>query len=200
MNCANCAAPISDDAKYCSNCGYMLESFGTPQLIVKPLFSPLSVLISVIPVQIFFTLWGTVVFGIVSFFLIDYFELTINPWIVAIIIGAIFFILTPAIATFLILQRYSRTEYRFYRDHLECEEGLFSTQHKIINLDNIIEVNLQQSFWDRLFNLGTIVLSTAAKGEKTGSLRSGIRIVDIPQPKDAYRAIQRIIDLAHARK
>lgn len=187
---------MTDNANFCPQCGHALDEKSNPRLVIRPFFTPLSVIISLIPLQIFFTFWGAVVFGIAGFFLIEYFELSIDPWILALIFGILFFIFTPVVATYILLQRYSRTEYRFYPDRLDYEEGFYTMQQKSIGLTHIIEVNLIQGFWKRLFDLGTIILSTPATGEKSGSPKSGIRIPDVQRPHETYRRIKQIIEAA----
>ncbi len=199
MYCNNCGLNISDNARYCPQCGNALDQSSAPSLIIRPFFTPFSVVLSLIPLQIFFTIWGAVVFGIAGFFIIEYLELSINPWTFALVFGIIFFIFTPVTAAYIVLQRYSRTEYRFYPDRLEYEEGFYTGQQKSVGIEYIIEVNLIQGFWKRLFDLGTIVLSTAATGEKSGSPRSGIRIPDVHRPYEAYRAIKHIIEAARSK-
>lgn len=199
MYCNNCGKDVAENAYYCPQCGHSLDNSSAPRLIVRPLFTPLSAVLSLIPLQIFFTIWGAVVFGIAGFFLIEYFDLSINPWLVALVFGIIFFILTPVVATYLLLQHYSRTEYRFYSNRLDYEEGFYTLQQKSIDIGHIIEVNLMQGFWKRLFDQGTIILSTAATGEKSGSPKSGIRIPDVHRPHEVYRAIKQIIAAAKSK-
>lgn len=198
MICANCAAPVPDNAHFCPHCGYSLKN-ATPQLVIKPFFTPLHVFVSIIPIQIFFSIWGATIFGIVGFFIIEYFGLEINPWYVALITGILFLIFTPLVAAYIIFQRYSTTEYRFYHDHLDCQEGFWPLQHKTINLEHIIELHMIQRFWQRLFNLGTIVLSTAAS-DKFKQTFGGIKMVDIHKPQEVYWSIKRIIESAQSAK
>jgi membrane protein YdbS with pleckstrin-like domain len=200
MFCNNCGADIQPDAQYCPRCGIAVGDDTKPRIVIRPFFTPLNVLVSLIPLQLFFTLWGAVVFGIAGFFFIEYFELSINPWVLTLVFGILFFIFTPVIATYLLLQRYSRTEYRFYSDRLDYEEGFYAIQHKTIGLEHIIEVNMTQGFWKRLFDLGTIILSTAATGEKAGSPRSGIRIPDVQRLHETYRAVKRLIEAGKSKR
>lgn len=194
MYCNNCGTDIAENARYCPQCGNSLDTNSAPRLVIRPFFTPLRAVVSLIPLQIFFTIWGAAVFGIAGFFLIEYLELSINPWTLALVFGIIFFIFTPVVATYILLQRYSRTEYRFYSDRLDYEEGFYTMQEKSIDLEYIIEINLMQGFWKKLFDLGTIILSTAATGEKSGAPKSGIRIPDVRRPYETYQTIKQIIE------
>jgi membrane protein YdbS with pleckstrin-like domain len=200
MYCHNCGNELGSEVPYCPSCGIRQidategENTRDALVVIKPFFTPLNILVSVIPLQLFFTLWGAVVFGIAGFFAIQYLDLAIDPWNVALVFGCLFFIFTPVIAMYLLIQRYARTEYRFFAERLDYHEGFYSTEEKSIGYEHIIEINLVRGFWKRLFNLGTIVLSTAATGDTLGPSRSGIRIPDVQAPRETYRSIKRIID------
>lgn len=200
MYCYNCGNELGTEVPYCPSCG--ARQLDAPEggsardtlVLIKPFFTPLNIFVSVIPLQLFFTLWGTVVFGIAGFFVIQYLELSIDPWTVALVFGCLFFIFTPVIAMYVLTQRYARAEYRFLSDRLDYREGFYSTEEKSIGYEHIIEVNLVRGFWKRLFNLGTIVLSTTTTGNTVGLSRSGIRIPDIQTPQAVYHSIKRVID------
>jgi membrane protein YdbS with pleckstrin-like domain len=199
MYCHNCGNELGSEVLYCPSCGAQQldapegESARGALVVIKPFFTPLNIFVSVIPLQLFFTLWGAVVFGIAGFFAIQYLELDVNPWTVALVLGCLFFVFTPVIAMYVLIQRYARTEYRFFADRLDYREGFYSTEEKSIGYEHIIEVSLVRGFWKRLFNLGTIVLSTATTGDTLGPSRSGIRIPDVQAPQENYRTIRRII-------
>jgi len=200
MYCHNCGIEVGTESLYCPSCGTsQIDTPGTtggrdPMVIIKPFFTPLNIFVSIIPLQLFFTLWGGVVFGIAAFFLFQYFEIAADPWMAAIVIAGIFFVVTPVVAMYLMVQRYSRTEYRFYAERLDYHEGFYATDEKTIGFEHILEVSLIRGFWKRLFNLGTIILSTAATGDRLGPSRSGIRIPDVQWPGETYRKIRRIIE------
>jgi membrane protein YdbS with pleckstrin-like domain len=59
---------------------------------------------------------------------------------------------------------YSRTEYRFFADRLEFEEGFFSINKKVIKFRDVKEVTLRKGFLQRFYDLGTIYLATLATG------------------------------------
>jgi membrane protein YdbS with pleckstrin-like domain len=200
MYCYNCGNELGTEVPYCTSCG--VQQLDAPEggsardarVVIKPFFTPLNIFVSVIPLQLFFTLWGAAVFGIAGFFVIQYFELGVDPWTVALVFGCLFFVFTPVIAMYMLTQRYARAEYRFFADRLDYREGFYSTEEKSIGYKHIIEVNLVRSFWKRLFNLGTIVLSTAANGNTTGPSRSGIRIPDVQAPHATYNSVKRVIE------
>lgn len=200
MYCHNCGNELGSEALFCPSCGTRQSE--APEggnvrealVVIKPFFTPLNILVSIIPLQLFFTFWGAVVFGIAGFFIIQYLELAIDAWTVALDFGCLFFVFTPVIAMYILIQRYTHTEYRFFTDRLDYREGFYTSEEKSIGYEHIIEVNLVRGFWKRLFDLGTIVLSTAATGDTLGPSRSGIRIPDAQAPQETYRTIKRIIE------
>ena len=68
-------------------------------------------------------------------------EISQTPFI---IFGALAFLGVPVVAYFGKQLNYSRTEYRFFADRLEFEEGFFSINKKVINFRNVKEVTLRK--------------------------------------------------------
>ena len=61
----------------------------------------------------------------------------------------------PAIAYFGKKLNYSRTEYRFFHNRLEFEEGFFSINKKVIKYRDVKEVTLRKGIFQRIYGLGT---------------------------------------------
>ena len=78
--------------------------------------------------------------------------------------GGLAFFGVPAVAYIGKKLNYSRTEYRFFADHLEFEEGFFSINKKVINFRDVKEVTLRKGILQRIYGLGTIYLATLATG------------------------------------
>ena len=85
-----------------------------------------------------------------------------------VLFGALGFFGVPAIAYMGKKLNYSRTEYRFFSDHLEFEEGFFSINKKVIRYRDVREVTLHKGFFQRMYGLGTIYLATLATGSGYG--------------------------------
>src|ERR1700689_2897770 len=90
---------------------------------VRPVFIGWITLLVQLPLQLFFTIWAGTFFG-------GMFQMTAlfargsqTPFI---IFGAIGFFGVPGVAYLGKKLNYGRTEYRFYTDRLEFEEGFFS--------------------------------------------------------------------------
>lgn len=128
-----------------------------------------------------------------------------------IIFGAIGFFGVPAVAYLGKKLNYSRTEYRFFADHLEFEEGFFSINEKVIRYRDVREVTLHKGMFQRLYGLGTIYLATLATGtsswgNNSGSFNpfnalgfgnvsaSGVSVRDIPDPDQMFEKIRQLVD------
>jgi membrane protein YdbS with pleckstrin-like domain len=169
---------------------------------VRPVFVGWITLLIQLPIQLFLTLWAAFFFGgmITSFHLFP--KGSTAPFI---LFGAIAFFSVPAVAYLGKMLNYSRTQYCFYPDRLEFEEGFFSVNKKVIRLCDVREVTLHKGFLQRLYGLGTIYLATLATGTNTnyrpfaafgfGNLSaSGVSVRDVRDPDQVYQSIRQFID------
>jgi membrane protein YdbS with pleckstrin-like domain len=169
---------------------------------VRPVFVGWITLLIQLPLQLFFTFWAGGFFG-------GMFELTglfaRNSAAPFIICGVIAFFGIPAVAYVGKKLNYSRTEYRFFTDHLEFEEGFFSINKKVIRFRDVKEVTLRKGIFQRLYGLGTIYLATLATGSSPsfnpfialgfGNISgSGINVRDIGEPDQAFDKIRQLVD------
>ena len=169
---------------------------------VRPIFIGWITLLTQLPMQLFFTIWAGLFFGGMSQFTGLFAPGTPMPFIVC---GAIAFFGVPAVAYFGKMLNYSRTEYRFFADHLEFEEGFFSINKKVIRFRDVKEVTLQKGFFQRIYGLGTIYLATLATGSAPsfrpafalgfGNVSgSGISVRDIADPDQTFDRIRKLVD------
>ncbi len=208
MYCSNCGSKVNPGGKFCSSCGtpvnaahktkktgYRLKSkSGGPLLVTKPTFIPWVTIVSVLPIQIFFTIWAGFFFGGLSLFAVQFFNLKLPAWSTFIFFGILFFFGIPVVFYIAKKNTYAKTEYRFFQDKLEYYEGFFTVEEKSISYKNIVEVNLRQGIIQKKYGLGTILLSTPATGHQTGVSRSGKRILDIKEPRKIYKKVKELID------
>jgi uncharacterized membrane protein YdbT with pleckstrin-like domain len=173
---------------------------------VRPVFIGWITLLVQLPLQLFFTIWAGTFFG-------GMFQMTAlfargsqTPFI---IFGAMAFFGVPAVAYFGKKLNYSRTEYRFYTDRLEFEEGFFSINKKVIRFRDIKEVTLRKGILQRIYGLGTIYLATLATGSGQsfrpfvalgfGNVSgSGISVRDTVDPDQTFDRIRQLVDACRA--
>ena len=170
--------------------------------IERPTFVGWIVLLTQIPFQLFMTFWAGMFFG--------GFAQTLGgfrgeaPFI---LFGLIAFIGIPLVTYFGKKLNYGRTEYKFFDEYLEFEEGFFSQNRKIVRYRDILEVSLRKGVLQRAYNLGTIYLGTLATGSASQSnsfstlgfgniSASGVGIKDILDPEVTYDRIRKLVDAA----
>lgn len=154
------------------------------------------------PLQLFLTFWAGGFFGGLALATGLFAR---SSWIPFVLFGGLAFIGIPAVAYFGKKLNYSRTEYRFFTDHLEFEEGFFSINRKVIKYRDAKEVTLRKGIFQRLYGLGTIYLATLATGSSPGFSpfvalgfgnisASGISVRDISNPDRAFDRIRQLVD------
>ncbi len=168
--------------------------------VEHPIFIGWIALVTQLPIHLFLTFWAGGFFG----------ALTRNamglqghaPFIVC---GLVAFIGIPCVAVVGKKLTYSTTEYRFYKDRLEFEEGFFSRSRKVIAYRDIRETSLRSGLLQRTCGLGTIYLATLATGSSTqanpfqtfgfGNVSaSGVAVKDVPDPDVAFEQVRALID------
>jgi uncharacterized membrane protein YdbT with pleckstrin-like domain len=172
---------------------------------VRPVFIGWITFLAQLPLQLFLTVWAGMFFGGISKTFLPFPRDSHTPFIV---FGALAFFGVPIVAYFGKQLNYSRTEYRFFADRLEFEEGFFSINKKVINFRNVKEVTLRKGLLQRIYGLGTIYLATLATGSTPRSnpfvalgfgnvSASGINVRDVRDPDEMYEKVRRLVDAAN---
>ena len=201
MYCRKCGLEMQNDSNFCGKCGTpanevsrpAISESNIPVLTLKPVFVPWAVMLAILPIHIFMTIWGGGFFGGFSMFAVKALGLDLPGWFTFVFFGALFFFAIPIITYSAQKKTYANTEYRFYQTKLDYFEGFFTTEEKTINYKNITEVNLVKGIVQKKYDLGTIVLSTPATGFSSGRARSGIRVQDIPDADQVYQRVKGLI-------
>jgi membrane protein YdbS with pleckstrin-like domain len=209
MYCSECGKEISESAKFCPECGAPIkvpeappDRTGLPPagpeepiLSMRPVFIPGLTVLSVIPFQIFFTIWIAGFFGIAGFMLLGAaLKLPTGVALLPAVVGALLGFFGVPVLVFVARQRtYAETEYRFHRDRLEYAEGFWTAENKTIKYDRIAEISLRRGVIQKKFGLGTIYLATPATGYEQGRARSGILLRDIADPEEAYERVKALV-------
>jgi uncharacterized membrane protein YdbT with pleckstrin-like domain len=175
---------------------------GGVKLSIRPVFVGWIALVTQIPLQLFFTFWAAGFFGgmIKSTGLVAK-----DSGAVFYILGTIVFIGVPVITYVGKKLNYGRTEYRFYPDRLEFDEGFFSINKKVIKFRDVKETTLRRGLLQRSCGLGSIYLATLATGSTRNSnpfvalgfgnvTASGIIVRDIADPDAAYERVRQLVD------
>jgi membrane protein YdbS with pleckstrin-like domain len=169
---------------------------------VRPVFIGWIAFLVQLPLQLFLTVWAGGFFGAMASSLQIFPKDSRAPFI---FFGLLGFFAIPAVAYIGKKLNYARTEYRFFTDHLEFEEGFFSINKKVIKFRDVKEVTLRKGILQRIYGLGTIYLATLATGSSRGSnpflalgfgnvSASGVSVRDITDPDQAFDKIRQMID------
>jgi membrane protein YdbS with pleckstrin-like domain len=175
---------------------------GVVKLSVRPMFIGWITLLTQLPLQLFFTFWCAGFFGGMAS-AAGLFPAN-SRWGFY-VIGAITFVAIPVVAYVGKKLNYSRTEYRFYADRLEFDEGFFSINKKVIKFRDVKETTLRKGILQRTYDLGSIYLATLATGSTRNTnpfmalgfgnvSASGVIVRDIRDPDATFEKVKRLVD------
>ncbi|HSX24861.1 MAG TPA: PH domain-containing protein [Candidatus Andersenbacteria bacterium] len=172
-----------------------------PLLVLKPKFIFSLFLLSLIAKEAFFAIWATMFLGIMGVFVMTFinvaFHLSFPLWLPALVAFLVAIIGVPIISYILSAQNYKNTEYRFYTNRLEYMDGFINLQMKSLEYQNITSVSIRKGFFQRMYNVGSLVLITPAvtmlSNTNLGSLAGAIVLVNIEDPEKIYQYIQDIL-------
>ena len=167
---------------------------------LRPVFVGWIALLVQLPIQLFFTVWAGGFFGGFSSSLFSK-----GDWTPFAFFGGAAFLGIPLVTYFGKKLNYGRTEYRFFNDRLEFEEGFFSRNQKVVKFRDVKEVTLREGILQRSVGLGTIYLATLATGSGPrnnpffslgfGNVSaSGIAVRDVQGPGEVYDKIRKLVD------
>jgi len=203
MFCSKCGKEMADDAKFCAGCGATLTSnqaqqaeepdTGEPLLVLRPRFIGWVTALSVLPIQLFMTVWGGGFFGGFGLFAVKGLGIPLPPWFTFVFFGCLFFFGIPILVYITKKRTYEKTKYRFFKNRLEYTEGFWTAENKTIKYDTVIETTMRRGIIQRKYGLGTIFLATPATGFQQSRAMSGIRIKDVEEPKRVYEAVKKLI-------
>jgi hypothetical protein len=168
---------------------------GVVKLSIQPVFIGWITLVTQLPLQLFFTLWSALFFGGMAS------SAGLFPGTSKLgfyVIGAITFFGIPIVAYVGKKLNYSRTEYRFYADRLEFDEGW-------IKFRDVKETTLRKGILQRTYGLGSIYLATLATGSTRNTnpfvalgfgnvSASGVIVRDISDPDGTFEKVRQLVD------
>jgi membrane protein YdbS with pleckstrin-like domain len=173
---------------------------------MRPVFVGWIAFLIQLPLQLFLTFWaGGFLGGLLGGLFSSGPDHRIAP-ASFVICGAVGFIAVPLVAYLGKKLNYARTEYRFYADRLEFEEGFFTLNKKVIKYRDVKEVSLRRGFLQRSCGLGTIYLATLATGTGGGRTNpfyalgfgnisaSGVGVRDVREPEQVFERVRKLVD------
>lgn len=126
---------------------------------------------------------------------LDFFNTNILKYNVGYLINIVTIIVIVALliklALHIIFQmlQYKFMSYTFYYDHMTYEDDFLNQHKKNIRYNNVKEVEIKRTVFDRIIGYGIIVIYTNAENGK----RNGLIIYSVKNPKEHYQKIYDII-------
>lgn len=164
MFCKKCGKNIPETSKFCPECGenHQIIKNTKSTFTAKSIFIPLDTILSGLPGQLFMTVWtGGFVGGITSLLIPS--NLNIPDGLPFILFASLAFFWIPIKACYSQNKIYKKSEYKFYPDKIEYIVKSSKKENKIhrIKFNDITEVDIHHGIIQKLYGLGTVVLSNS---------------------------------------
>lgn len=192
MFCEKCGNQIPDTARFCTNCGASVGGEVKKDTVERIPDTEIQLRIQPTFKFGYMILPSLIIYGIII--------LILSLMMAAISIGAAFGvfivgfgILSVVLGIIAILNKkqYDSYCFDFYKTKVIYRDSFLNLSEKEVKYKYIREVTMRQSFFQRFFNIGNIILFTNAE---TG-YGNGINIVSVENVQDVYRNIKSIIDV-----
>ena len=191
MFCEKCGAKLEDDALFCTKCGAKVgeaNSVGQEKvddnevkLKVKPIFKFWYMMFPTVITFLFCILMVVLPASMAGP------EIALGLFVVFIVI----FALVVGIIVFFKSKQYKHLTYDFYATKVVFEDSFLNLAQKEVKYKYIREVTMRQSFVQRWFNIGNVILYTNAE---TG-IGNGIQIINVENVHDVYKQIKEIVNV-----
>lgn len=208
MFCEKCGNKLPDIADFCSNCGNKLNtntnnnvdrntvmfevkpSFKFSYVVLPKLLKDLIYLIPMIAIAIYFistmNRMTTSQGNTSSISMITYVP------VLLIIIGIpLLKVIITLVKSVFDKRQYENYVYTFYSDRVIFRDSFLNISEKELKYKNIREITKRQSFIQKCFNIGNIVLFSNAE---TG-LAGGVFMINIEDVDNVYKQIKEIINV-----
>ena len=190
MFCEKCGAKLQETDEFCTNCGAKISNGNKViekniedkeiQLRVKPTFKFVYMMFPALVFYPIVILLIAVIFYIVSP------NVGINIGISLFVIYAVILV----ISTIVNKKQYDNRIYDFYKTKVVYGDNFLNISEKEVKYKHIREATMRQTFMQRYFNIGDIILFTNAE---TG-FANGIYIKNVANVQEIYKKIKSIID------
>lgn len=192
MFCENCGNKLPEESKFCPSCGASITHVNVDssseklldteiQLSVRPSYKFGYMLLPELIVCGIFSLMMGLIFGIAD----------LRMGIVAFLINFVILFTTVILKAIITKKQYNNFCYDFYKTKVVYKDKFLNLSEKEVKYKYIREITMRQTFVQRYFNLGDIILFTNAEN----SYGNGIRIINVENVEDIYKNIKSIINI-----
>ena len=190
MFCEKCGAEIENGSNFCTKCG---NKIGGGKIEPKVVVNDNEIKFTVKPTFKFGYMMIPTILIWLFFMMMIALPITIGePEVGAFFWGIGLFVLLIIVVIIATVTKaqYKHLTYDFYGSKVIFVDSFFNLSQKEVKYKYIREVTMKESFVQRWFNLGSIVLYTNAE---TG-IGNGISIVNVENAKEVYGKIREIIN------
>ena len=112
-----------------------------------------------------------------------------NIAIVISVVGIVFSVLKLVIHIIFQIIQYKNITFKFFKDHMVYEDSFLNQHKKNIEYQNIKEVEIRRTIWDRMLGYGIIIIYTNAEN----GYSNGLVIFGIKNPREHYDIIDKLV-------
>lgn len=192
MFCEKCGTQLLEGADFCTKCGTSTKGEKSNTRVEK--IPDVDIQLRVQPTYKFgyMVLPSIIGFGIIILiFSFIFAMISIIAGITVFLISLIIMALILGIKVAINKKQYDSYCYDFYRTKVIYKDSFLNVSEKEVKYKHIREVTMRQTFFQRFFNIGSIILFTNAE---TG-FGNGIYIMSVENVQNVYRDIKAIIDV-----
>ncbi len=200
MYCEKCGNKLLDEAKFCEKCGTSTVGEVNQSRVIneKVRVEDNDILLQVkSKFKLIYFLMGIailpIILGVFAAF-ITWASMSVDSDIAILRTIATWFVIVCTVIILVSIwftkKQYKSFEYNFYRTKLIYHDSFINITEKEIKYKYIREVQMTQSFVQRWFNIGKILIYTNAES----GMGNGINIVNAENPKETYANIKKVID------
>lgn len=187
MYCENCGTKLEENANFCGNCGNKTEDTSIEKiedneilLSVKPTFNYDYFMLPYLFIYVLIAGYGLMFSLIIGFF----------HAILFLIISFIILVILMWLRTNPVKKQYENIIFNFYKTKVIFKDNYLNTVTKEIKYKNIKEITMRQTYSQKKYNLGTIVMYTNVEGHGSSTM-----IADVENVQIIYNKIKKIINL-----
>ena len=186
MFCPKCGEKLADDAKFCGKCGESLtgenkkieqQEDKEPVMQVKSTY------------KLLYSSFGYIV-GFLIFLLCCFPAFFVDGGGFVFVILLIYAVIA-AISILITKKQYANYNYTFYKTKVVYKDSFLNVSEKEVKYKYIREVTFNQTFIQRFFNIGTIILYTNAES----GFNNGVLIRSVENVKDVYDKVKEVINV-----